>query len=115
MNLPTAGGPLVGVVRLAHQPTTRRRAAVAATIPGALCAGLSGAHLVRGTLLRIPAVRFRPANIRVAVGRPTLRRRVVPPPAPATPHTAHPVPLHVPSPLVEVNVVRPRCAAGAPR
>src|SRR3954470_16558195 len=34
MNLPTAGGPLVGVVRLAHQPTTRRRAAVAATIPG---------------------------------------------------------------------------------
>src|SRR3954454_211328 len=34
MNLPTAGGPLVGVVRLAHQPTTRRRAAVAAMIPG---------------------------------------------------------------------------------
>lgn len=72
---------------------TRRGTAVAVVIPViALCRDLLdavqaadpvAAHLVRGTSLRIPDLRSRPANIRVAACRPTLPRRV-------PTHTAHP-------------------------
>ena len=67
---------------------TRRGTAVAVVIPViALCRDLVdasqavdplAAHLVRGTSLRIPDLRFRSANIRVAACRPTLPRRVLP-------------------------------------
>ncbi len=70
---------------------TRRGTAVAVVIPViALCRDLLdanqaadpvAAHLVRGTSLRIPDLRFQPANIRVAACRPTLPRRVPPHPA----------------------------------
>jgi hypothetical protein len=56
---------------------TRRGTAVAVVIPGTpYAAPRRAAHLVRGTSLRIPDLRFRPANIRVAACRPTLPRRV---------------------------------------
>jgi hypothetical protein len=56
---------------------TRRGTAVAVVIPGTpYAAHTSAAHLVRGTSLRIPDLRSRPANIRVAACRPTLPRRV---------------------------------------
>ncbi len=70
---------------------TRRGTAVAVVIPViALCRDLLdavqaadplAAHLVRGTSLRIPDLRFQPANIRVAARRPTLPRRFPPHPA----------------------------------
>ena len=57
---------------------TRRGTAVAVVIPGTpYAAPLDAAHLVRGTSLRIPDLRSRPANIRVAACRPTLLRRVL--------------------------------------
>jgi len=56
---------------------TRRGTAVAVVIPGTpYAAHTRAAHLVRGTSLRIPDLRSRPANIRVAACRPTLPRRV---------------------------------------
>lgn len=56
---------------------TRRGTAVAVVIPGTpYAARTRAAHLVRGTSLRIPDLRSRPANIRVAACRPTLPRRV---------------------------------------
>ncbi len=80
---PSAAGPLCS--------RTRRGTAVAVVIPViALCRKLVdadqsadriAAHLVRGTPLRIPDLRFRPANIRVAACRPTLPRRVLAHPA----------------------------------
>jgi len=42
-----------------------------------LCLGRAEANLVRGTFLRITDMRFRPANIRVAASRTTVRRRIV--------------------------------------
>ena len=45
--------------------------------PAALCRGNAEAKLVRGNFLRIPDMRFRPANISVAASRTTLRRRIV--------------------------------------
>src|SRR3954451_20215032 len=107
MTTEPAGGPPVGAARAPPppggargsarpvSPTEPRRVAAPPRqqrSPTALCAGPSGAPLVRGTLLRIPAVRFRSANIRVAVGRPTLRRRVVPTPTPEPHHPAWPSP-----------------------
>jgi hypothetical protein len=57
---------------------TRRGTAVAVVIPGTPYAALyCAAHLVRGTSLRIPDLRLRPANIEVAACRPTLPRRVL--------------------------------------
>jgi len=45
--------------------------------PYDLCLGPAEANLVRGTFLRITDMRSRPANIRVAVSRTTVRRRIV--------------------------------------
>lgn len=45
--------------------------------PGALCAGIAGAKLVRGNFLRMTDLRLRPAYISVAVSRSTESRRVV--------------------------------------
>jgi len=57
---------------------TRRGTAVAVVIPDTpYAAPCCAAHLVRGTSLRIPDLRSRPANIRVAACRPTLPRRVL--------------------------------------
>ena len=71
-----ASGPTISATGLPWS-WTRRGTAVAVVIPGTPYAARSrAAQLVRGTSLRIPDLRSRPANIRVAACRPTLPRRV---------------------------------------
>src|SRR4051794_41631415 len=105
MNLPTAGGPLVGVVRLAHQPTTRRRAAVAATIPGSTmrrsvrCAPSQG-HPAAHSRCAVPTREYQSGGraTHSAAARRAFSRPPPPPPPPSPPLSRSPPPPPSPPP-----------------